>query len=502
MGCMGIDAAKRAAILHMIDEVVIGKFEQGYVHTPSGGTLFGMKSIYFDDYLPEVPPAQIAALSPQARALLKTPSAFFEHIGRMLEPMRGGDQPATGIPKQSRAYADHPGRHEGDIAAARAIVAGMLYREYVEKPGLANADPRILPQMMDLFIHVGEQRGWAVTVKTLAEADAITTGRYERYPAMTSAELSKDKNFAMAKHGGSYGTRALQRDIAADLEKLRPQDVDKFNFHMAKWRKLSRDCADDNAHTYCEGENIRADAFRPDKPVDTKHTEYRVARVQLAKPWGKAYEVAIETDQGLIRYQLKDDMTVHSSLQLPPGMVVGLGQGGAVPYREALTREHRLFANPYTDGTVLYAAVESQYMGTRGLPQIIYASPRFHEEAVKANRNTTMGVTNSAIVTDKTGRLDPNYSFELAYGGPGDFMYMAERMTPAQLSHFKNRSAAQAASGTIALPSTDPNAKPQPVQAGLFSFLTSWLSPEAAPATPKLTTGIHEITSSRAAPQR
>lgn len=483
------------------EETVVGTHEGGYVNTQYGGTLFGMMANYFSALRKDIPKEELEALPAWIKQDLNNPRALFQKVGRMLQPIGGGDQPATGIPRQSFARADKPGQHEGEIRAAKDLIYGMLYREYVAKPGYDKLDDlsvvsgygdavpvdgnrrahviqKIQEQLVDIDIHGGSARALAILVKGGAESNILPGEKFHQYPYLTSSDLQTNNSFAMAKNGGAYGTDAMKRRVFADMQGARMEDLEQLHEWLKPWRKLSKDCAVGDEHRRCIGENIRADSYELGYKVDRTSAPLNIARVQVASPWVGQHEIAVETDKGLVRYTVDDQFQVASILELPKD-TQAIGQQGALPYRTPHTRAPALLQNPYRDGTVLIASADAQYYGTRSLPQVFYASPEFNKAAIdQHNRNAVLGIGSTAFAQDAEGKLLPEKSFYVVYAGPTDAMYVTDRITPEFLQQCRenNRALAigkpPASEAAIALPSTTPvKGESQSVLADLLGAL-------------------------------
>lgn len=493
------------------EETVVGMHEGGYVNTQYGGTLFGMMANYFSALRKDIPKDELVALPAWIKKDLTNPQALFQKVGRMLQPIGGGDQPASGIPRQSFARPDKPGMHEQEIRQAKDLIYGMLYREYVAKPGYDKLDDldvnsgygdaipvdparrahvlqKIQEQLVDIDIHGGSARALAILVKGGAESNILPGEKFHRYPYLTSSELQSNSSFAMAKNGGAYGTDAMKRRVYNDLQGARIEDLEQLHEWLKPWRKLSKDCAVGDEHRRCVGENIRADSYELGYPVDRTSAPLHIAKVQVASPWMGQHEIAVETDKGLVRYTVDDAFRVSGVVELPAG-TQAIGQQGALPYRTPHTREAALFQNPYRDGTVLIATANADYYGTRSLPQVFYASPDFNKAAIEQhNRNTLLGVDRSQLAQDAHGKLAAENSFYVVYGGPKDAMYVTDRITPEFLQQCRESNRALAKGQTlanptgVALPSTTA-AQDNTPQHSILANLLGALLPSSQAAT-------------------
>jgi len=180
------------------------------------------------------------------------------------------------------------------------------------------------------------------------------------------------------------------------------------------------------------GENRRADSYLPEG-VDKLAEPLRVARMQVARDgWTGPYRIALEAEGGSVEYTLeareggyavKDITGNHGLTSLFPGQ--------KLEYRAPHSMARETYINPYLD-TVVFAAVDTQFLGNSRTPQVFYASPQVNEAALEYNRNTNWGFTRHQITRDSDGRLSPDHSFYIVYGGPKTVMQIVDAASPEE----------------------------------------------------------------------
>lgn len=413
------------------------KSEGGYVKTGSMHTLFGVIDRVWVDAIARVPDGELAGL-PELLRIKHLPEsqrmapmrAWMQSVGRELQPIGNGQQPASGQPLRSKEWAEEGG-NKVLVHNAQEVALGIIHRDYIVG---GHFDSLPLSQdtlctVIDAAGRYGVAAAWTMVTKSARFAGYITERQMNELGYTDAKDMRTSGTYDKNGGGGYNYTVTSKRKAVGDAMRLMHDPemdsrfFDAYGFfrrnYVTNYTPVNEREGDmlriEHQHPNTSAALARMAAWRTDMPANAAIADARIAAKSGGLVQGTTQVADAATGGAVISVQLgdpkpaaevyiqnarqggwfnKDYGTLQLAIEIPGHGVVHYG-----------LKETRGMIRP--DGSDTYEPGEIMLLD----PKKIYAKPAGVHVVLPGQR--ALGVTNPftdatlLVWKDADGKVQP-----------------------------------------------------------------------------------------------